>query len=75
MNYDAGNQIIYNTEVLKSNDDYNDAYNQYAKFVASTWNFGNDQSNANYSVENEITYSREVSNSNLCDYNDASSRL
>ena len=34
-------------------------------------NIVNDQSNANYSEENEITYSTEVSKSNFCNYNNA----
>ena len=33
------------------------------------WNIDNDQSNANYDVENEIIYKTEVLKSNLCDYN------
>ena len=36
-----------------------------------TWNIVNDQSNANYDVENEIIYYTKVSKFNLCDYNDA----
>ena len=35
------------------------------------WNIVNDQSNANYKVGNEIICNKEVSKSNLCDYNDA----
>ena len=35
------------------------------------YNFANDQSNAIYSLGNEIIYSAEVLKSNLCDYNDA----
>ena len=31
----------------------------------------NDQSNANYDVENEIIYNTEVLKSNICDYSDA----
>ena len=34
-------------------------------------NIVNDQSNANYSEENEITYSTDVSKSNFCNYNNA----
>ena len=41
-----------------------------SKFVTSKWNIANDQSNANYSVRNEIIYNTEVLKSNLCDYND-----
>ena len=41
-----------------------------SKFVTRNWNIVNDQSNANYSVENEIIYSTEVLKYNLCDYND-----
>ena len=41
-----------------------------SKFVSGNWNIVNDQSNVNYSVENEIMYSTEVLKSNLCDYND-----
>ena len=42
-----------------------------SKFVSRKWNIVNDQSNANYNVENEILYNAEVLKSNLCDYNDA----
>ena len=42
-----------------------------SKFVIRKWSIVNDQSNANYSVGNEIVYSTEVSNSNLYDYKDA----
>ena len=42
-----------------------------SKFVTRKWNIFNDQSNADYGVGNEITYSTEVLKSNLCDYNDA----
>ena len=41
-----------------------------SKFVTRKWNIVNDNSNANYSVGNEITYNTEVLKSNLCDYND-----
>ena len=30
------------------------------KFVTQKWNIDNDQSNANYAVENEITYSTKI---------------
>ena len=33
------------------------------------WNIANDQSNANYSVGNNIIYSTKVLKFNLCDYN------
>ena len=39
--------------------------------VNRNWNIVNDQSNANYSKKNEITYSTEVSKSNFCNYNNA----
>ena len=39
--------------------------------VNRNWNIVNDQSNANYSEENEIAYSTEVSKSNFCNYNNA----
>ena len=42
-----------------------------SKFVNRNSNNLNDQSNVNYSVVNEITYSTEVLKSNHCDYNDA----
>ena len=42
-----------------------------SKFATRSWNIVNDQSNANYSVENEIIYSTEELNSSLCNYNDA----
>ena len=42
-----------------------------SKFVSRKWNIVNDQSNANYNVENEILYNAEVLKSNLCDYNGA----
>ena len=35
------------------------------------WDIDNDQSNANYDVENKVTQNREVLKSNLCDYHDA----
>ena len=35
------------------------------------WNIVNDQSNANYDAENEITQKTEVLRSNHCDYNNA----
>ena len=38
-----------------------------SKFVTRNWNIVNDQSNANYSVGNEIIYSTEVLKSILCD--------
>ena len=41
------------------------------KFVTRNQNIVNDQSNANYDVENEIIYNTEVLKFNLCDYNDA----
>ena len=40
------------------------------KFVVRKWNTANDQSNANYDVENGIIYNTEVLKSNLCNYND-----
>ena len=40
------------------------------KFVTRKWKNVNDQSSANYDIGNEIIYNKEVSNSNLCDYND-----
>ena len=42
-----------------------------SKFVTRKWNIVNDQSNANYDVENEIIHNTEVLKSNLWDYNDA----
>ena len=42
-----------------------------SKFTTRNWNIFNDQSKANFSVENEIIYSTEVLKSNLCNYNDA----
>ena len=42
-----------------------------SKFVARKWNNVNDQSNANHTVRNEISYNTEVLRSNLCNYNDA----
>ena len=35
------------------------------------WDIDNDQSNANYDVENKVTQNIEVLKSNLCDYHDA----
>ena len=46
-----------------------------SKFVTRKWNFGNDQSNANYKVKSHIICNTEVLKSNLCDCNDDSSRL
>ena len=40
-----------------------------SKFVTGKWNIANDQSNANYSVGNEIIYNIEVLKSYLCHYN------
>ena len=40
-------------------------------FVTKKWNIVNNESNANYDIENEIIYYTKVSKSNLCDYNDA----
>ena len=42
-----------------------------SKFVTRKWNIVNDQSNANYTVGNEIVYSTEVLESNLCNCNNA----
>ena len=42
-----------------------------SKFVARKWNIVNDNSNANCSIGNEITYNTEVLKSNLCGYNGA----
>ena len=42
-----------------------------SKFVTRKWSIFNDQSNANYSVGNEIIYNTNVLKSNLCDYSDA----
>ena len=42
-----------------------------SKFVTTKWDSVNDQSNANYDVENEMIYNVEVLKSNFCDYNDA----
>ena len=42
-----------------------------SKFVTRKWDIVNDNSKSNYDATNEITYSTEVLNSNLCDYNDA----
>ena len=39
------------------------------KFVTRKWNIGNDQSNSNYDVGNEMIYNREVLKSYLSDYN------
>ena len=38
-----------------------------SKFVTRKWNIANDNSKANYSVGNEITYNTAVLKSNLCD--------
>ena len=46
-----------------------------SKFVSRNWNTVNDQSNANYSVGNEIIYGTEVVKSNIFDYNDASIKV
>ena len=43
----------------------------FSKFVTRKWNIVNDNSNANYSVGNEVNYNTKVLKSNLCDYNDA----
>ena len=42
-----------------------------SKFVTKNSNFLSDQSNANYSVRNEVIYSTEVLKSIFSDYNDA----
>ena len=42
-----------------------------SRFVRRRQNIFNDQSNASYSVGNEIIYSRKVLKSNLCDSKDA----
>ena len=42
-----------------------------SKSVAREWNIVNDQSSANYDVENKIIYNTEVLQSNLYDYNGA----
>ena len=42
-----------------------------SKFVARKLNMVNDNSKANYSVGNEITYNKVVLKSNLCDYSHA----
>ena len=42
-----------------------------SKFVTWNWNMGNDQSNTDYGVENEIIFNTEIIKSNLCDYNHA----
>ena len=39
-----------------------------SKLVTKNWNIVNDQSNANYSLGNQISYSAEVLKSNLSDY-------
>ena len=40
-------------------------------FVTRKLNIVNDQSNANYDVEDEIIFNPKVLKYNLCDYNDA----
>ena len=42
-----------------------------SKFVTRKWNIINDQSNANFDVENKVIYNTEVLKSNLCGYNNA----
>ena len=42
-----------------------------SKCVTYKWNIVNDQSNANYDVENEIIYNKEVLKCNFCHYNNA----
>ena len=42
-----------------------------SRFMARKWNIVNEQSNVNYSVENENIYSTEVLKSNLCDFKGA----
>ena len=39
-----------------------------SKLVTKNWNIVNDQSIANYSLRNQISYSAEVLKSNLSDY-------
>ena len=39
-----------------------------SKFVTRKWNIVGDNSEPNWDATNEITYNREVLNSNLCDY-------
>ena len=42
-----------------------------SKFVTREWNTPSDQSNANYSVGNEMIYSTYVLKHNRCNYYDA----
>ena len=42
-----------------------------SKFVTRKWNIINDQSSKNYSVWNEIIYSKEVLKTYLFDYDDS----
>ena len=39
--------------------------------ITRKWNIVNDWANSNYDVRNEITYNKEILESNICDYNDA----
>ena len=41
------------------------------KFVTRKWNIVNDQSNANYDVQNEVIFNTEVLKSDFPDYNNA----
>ena len=45
-----------------------------SKFVTRKWNNVNDNSKANYGVGDEIIYNIKVLKSNLCDYNQGSSK-
>ena len=42
-----------------------------SRFMSRKWNIVNDQSSANYDIENEIIYNKEVLKSSLSDYNNA----
>ena len=39
-----------------------------SRFVTRKWNIVDDNSEPNWDATNELTYNREVLNSNLCDY-------
>ena len=53
-------------KILNLLNDANDS-----KFVTRKWNIAYDNSQENYDLGNEVTYSTEVLKSNIYDYSDA----
>ena len=58
-------ETLYNVNLLKGSN------NENSKFATKKWRIINDESNGNYSPDDEIKFLTRSLESSLCDYSDA----